>query len=49
LRYMTYWAKKMLQATLTGKELNISGLTPGVYIVKIKEGDATATRKLVVK
>jgi hypothetical protein len=41
--------KKVLQATLNGKELNISELTPGVYIIKIKEGDATATRKLIVK
>lgn len=41
--------KKVLQATLTGKELNITGLTPGVYIIKVKEGDATATRKLIVK
>ncbi len=41
--------KKMLQATITGKELNISGLTAGVYIIKIKEGDATATRKLIVR
>lgn len=41
--------KKILQTTITGKELNISNLTPGVYILRIKEGDATATRKLVVK
>ena len=41
--------KKVLQATITGKELNISELTPGVYIIKIKEGEATATRKLIVK
>lgn len=41
--------KKVLHATITGKELNISELTPGVYIIKIKEGDATATRKLIVK
>lgn len=41
--------KKMLQATLNGKELNISGLAPGMYVIKIKEGDATATKKLVVK
>jgi len=42
--------KKILQSTLTtGKELNITSLTPGVYIIKIKEGDATATRKLIVK
>jgi len=41
--------KRILQAALTGKELNVSALTPGVYIIKIKEGDATATRKLIVK
>lgn len=41
--------KKILQTTLTGKELVVSTLTPGVYIIKIKEGEATATRKLIVK
>jgi hypothetical protein len=42
--------KKILSVTLTSsKEVNIANLTPGVYIVKIKEGDATATRKLIVK
>ncbi|WP_116790519.1 T9SS type A sorting domain-containing protein [Flavobacterium psychrotrophum] len=41
--------KRILQATLSSKELNISELTPGVYIIKVKEGDATATRKLIVK
>lgn len=41
--------KKILQAVVTTKELNVSSLTPGVYIIKIKEGEATATRKLVVK
>jgi hypothetical protein len=41
--------KKVLQATITTKELNISNLSPGVYIIKIKEGDTTATRKLIVK
>ena len=41
--------KKVLQATVNTKELNISSLSPGVYIIKIKEGEATATRKLIVK
>lgn len=41
--------KKVLQAVMTSKELNISSLSPGVYIIKIKEGEATATRKLIVK
>jgi Secretion system C-terminal sorting domain len=41
--------KKALQTTISSKELNISNLSPGVYIIKINEGDATATRKLIVK
>ena len=41
--------KKVLQTTISSKELNISNLSPGVYIIKINEGDATATRKLIVK
>ncbi|OYU81080.1 MAG: secretion protein [Flavobacterium sp. BFFFF1] len=41
--------KRVFQLTTTNKELNISTLSPGVYIIKIKEGDATATRKLIVK
>jgi len=41
--------KKVLQATMSSKELNISNLSPGVYIIKIDEEQATATRKLIVK
>lgn len=41
--------KRVLQVTLNSKELNIASLSPGVYIIKIHEGDATATRKLIVK
>lgn len=41
--------KKVLQTTLTSKELNISNLSPGVYIIKIDEEQATATRKLIVR
>lgn len=41
--------KKVLQATVTSKELNVGSLSPGVYIIKFKEGDDTATRKLIVK
>ena len=41
--------KKVLQTTLSSRELGISNLTPGVYIIKINEGDATATRKLIVR
>jgi hypothetical protein len=40
--------KKVIDITLYTKELNISNLNPGVYIIKIKEGEASATRKLIV-
>ena len=40
---------RVFQATMTAKELNIASLSPGVYIIKIREGEATATRKLIVK
>lgn len=41
--------KKVLSKSLFGKELNISKLIAGIYILKIKEGNNSATRKLVVK
>ncbi|CAM4032588.1 T9SS type A sorting domain-containing protein [Flavobacterium antarcticum] len=43
--------KLVLQTNLNvnNKEVNIGALNSGVYIIKIKEGDATATRKLIVK
>lgn len=41
--------KKVLQTIITTKELYIGMLSPGVYIIKFKEGEDTATRKLIVK
>jgi len=41
--------KKIISQTLYGKELRINDLNPGVYILKIKEGKFSATRKLVVR
>ena len=41
--------KKIISQTLFGKELNISNLSPGVYILKLKENEFSATRKLVVR
>jgi hypothetical protein len=41
--------KKVLQTTISSKELNISSLSPGVYIIRINTSDASATRKLIVK
>jgi hypothetical protein len=41
--------KKVLQTTISARELNIASIPPGVYIIKITEGDTTATRKLIVR
>ncbi|SHM77962.1 T9SS type A sorting domain-containing protein [Flavobacterium xinjiangense] len=41
--------KKVLQTMLSSRELNVSNLSPGVYIIKINEEEATATRKLIVR
>jgi hypothetical protein len=38
-----------MQVTIAGKELSVASLTSGVYIIKIKEGDLRATRKLIIK
>ena len=41
--------KKVLQTLISSKELNIANLNSGVYIIKINEGGATATRKLIIR
>lgn len=41
--------KPVLTSQLSGMELNISSLEPGIYIMKIREGKSSATRKLVVR
>ena len=41
--------KKVLQCTISSRELNITSIPPGVYIIKITEGETTATRKLIIR
>ena len=41
--------KPVHKTRLRGREMDVSNLTPGIYILKIQEGKAKATRKLVVK
>jgi hypothetical protein len=41
--------KKVLQTKINTKELNVSNLLPGVYIIKITEEEATSSRKLIVR
>ena len=41
--------KKVLQTMISSKELNVSNLSSGVYIIKINEREASATRKLIIR
>lgn len=41
--------KRMLTTVLSGERLDISSLSSGIYIVRIEQGKASVTRKLVVK
>lgn len=41
--------KPVQKTRIRGKELDVSRLTAGIYILKIKEGKAKATKKLVVR
>ena len=41
--------KQVINTTISGKKLNIAALNSGVYIVKINQGNASVTKKLVVK
>jgi len=41
--------KKVIQTHLTSRELNVADLAPGVYIIKISEENASATRKLIIR
>lgn len=41
--------KKIFSTALYGRELKLNNIKSGVYILKIKEGKLTATRKLVIR
>ena len=41
--------KQIYSTVLVGKELSISSLSTGVYILKITENNVSETRKLVIK
>ncbi|GGD52623.1 T9SS type A sorting domain-containing protein [Muriicola marianensis] len=40
---------KVIETTIIGKELNLTDLDAGVYVLRVMEKDKQATRKLVVK
>ena len=41
--------KKVFQNTVSSKEISLANLMPGVYIIKLREGELTTTRKLIIK
>lgn len=41
--------KKVMQTTINTRELSVSSIPPGVYIIKIREGENATTRKLIIK
>ncbi|NND15431.1 MAG: T9SS type A sorting domain-containing protein [Eudoraea sp.] len=40
---------QVVETTILGKELNVSNLDAGVYVLRVFEKDRSATRKLVIK
>lgn len=49
IQFYDVLGKRIFTTNLTGKELNISSLNKGVYILKITENSKSETRKLVIK
>lgn len=43
------FGEAVLRDKISGKSLDISKLTPGVYVLQVSEGQKNFTRKLVVK
>ena len=40
---------QVLETTILGKELDLSNLDAGVYVLRVLEMDKVATRKLIIK
>lgn len=40
---------RVLAVRLTGRRMDISSLSPGIYVVRIRQGENSASRKLVVR
>ena len=41
--------KSILSVSINRKELDISNLKAGIYIIKVTEGEKTTTRKLIIR
>lgn len=49
IEFFDVLGKQIFTTVLTGRELNISNLSRGVYLLKITEDNVSETRKLVIK
>jgi len=49
IEFFNVLGKQIYSIVLTGKELNISRLSKGVYLLKVTENNISETRKLVIK
>lgn len=49
VRIYDVFGELVLTDKITAKAMNISRLSPGVYVVQVTEGEKSITRKLVVK
>ncbi|MEE9362587.1 MAG: T9SS type A sorting domain-containing protein [Cellulophaga sp.] len=43
------FGSKILETTIRGKELNVSDLDAGIYVLRVYENKKIATRKLIIK
>lgn len=49
IEFYNVLGKRIFSTRLKGKELNISNLNKGVYLLKITENNISETRKLIIK
>ncbi len=49
IEFFDVLGKRLFATVLRGKQLNISQLNPGVYILKITENGISEARKLIIK
>ena len=41
--------KLVFNTSTANKELNVSNIQPGMYLIQIKEADVVVTKKLIIK
>ncbi len=49
IEFFDVLGKRLFTTILRGKQLNISQLNPGIYILKITENGVSEARKLIIK